>query len=964
MDRFSLDDVGEQFRTDMAGVLDAIGGGLAAIGPVDCAAAARVEELRRRLGGITDGCHTISGSSSLVAAVALDAGARQLRRLAEEARLALDQMAAAAERFRLLGESAVAGVGDLRAILDLEMARDRGGADALSARLATRAVRALSGEEPTPAPVATGAALEIAGGSEGFAFSDEPAASAPGAEPQAGDFAFAPDEVPAAAPAAAPVASQRAAPDLDPAIVEAFAQEAAELLDGMDANALALDQGSAPAPIVRELFRAYHTLKGSANTVGLTRLGALAHRMEDALDAPAAVGRGRELGGLLLRMQGAMRSTLASGAVPPEAVAIEADIARMVAGAGPSVAADPAAAAPEEAVAGDGQRFLRVPTRHLDSLMDLAGELLISRSRLDARVAGLAAMQSDLLASRARLLGTVDGFRERNEFAGLDGRRLAVGAGVGPGGDGRFSDLELDRYDEVHILSRSLGEISNDIGELQGQIQRTIGELGEDADAFGRVVDGIQGEITRARMVPVGQLFTRLQLVARDAAAHAAKGVRMEVSGGDVALDKTIVDGIYAPMMHLVRNAVAHGIEEDELRAAAGKPVDGTITLSARHEGGQMVIEIADDGGGLDLAALHRRGVAMGAIAADAPLDSDAVRQLVFQPGLSTSATTDEVSGRGMGCDAARREVQRLNGALRVGSRPGGGTTFTIVVPLTLAISRALLVRERGARYAVPMNFVERILDLGQSACVTSAGITRIAYRDAQLPLLALSTILSGAAPARGLDGPGLVLRLGDQRWVLLVESVARQDDIVVSGLGDLLGGHPLFSGVTVSGDGGLVPILDVPGLLADESTRLLAPSPVMAVVDAVPARAAHDGAGRVLFVDDSLSVRKVAELHLRALGVEAVLAVDGADALARLRQESFAMVFTDLEMPRLNGFDLLRELRFIPAWRELPVVVVTSRSADKHRQLAENLGANGYLVKPFTREGLGAFIERWVHRP
>jgi chemosensory pili system protein ChpA (sensor histidine kinase/response regulator) len=615
---------------------------------------------------------------------------------------------------------------------------------------------------------------------------------------------------------------------------------------------------------------------------------------------------------------------------------------------------------------GEARRSLRVAADQLDRLMRLAGELVITRARLAARVSALNLAQSELATSRARLVATVEGFRARNEFVGLAGDRGRTALAPAPLAGNRteelFTDLELDRYEDIHVLARSLTEITGDMGELQGQIQRAIGDIGEDADRLGRAVGGIQSEITRARMVPLQPLFARLHLAVQDAAARAKLSLHVDLHGGGTTLDGSIVEGLHGPLTHLVRNAVAHGIEELDARRLAGKPPLGRITIAARQLGGQIVLTVADDGRGLDLAALHRKGVAMGLIEPVQPIDSEVVRNLVFASGLSTADGVDAVSGRGLGCDAARDGIVRLGGTLTVASEPGNGTVFTITLPLTLAITRALLVKAGDDLLAVPMNFIERILDLEHERLSQVAGQRRLAHGDGEIRLLDLAAALGQREQLPPAVGAALLVRLGEQRFAVQVDGLLRQEDVVVSGLGDLLTGHPLFAGVTLiagTGGTGLVPIVDLPGLLAGTGGRHSLRQ-VGANRGARPSTAAAR-LHRVLFVDDSLSVRKVAEQHLRTLGVEPVLAVDGEDALSKLREGPIGMIFTDLEMPRMHGYDLLRELRFLPAFRALPVVVVTSRSGDKHRQLAEQLGANGYLPKPFTPDQLRDALERWL---
>lgn len=939
MDAFSIDDVSEHFRADIGGVLAAVAPRLAAIAAAEVRGAG---EPRADLEAVDDACHTISGSAALVGATGLVAANAAIQRLVAGTRDALMDLDAAARRLRSLAEGAAAALPDLERLLDLELARRRGDADTLAAAIGARADRLLAGmPEPVPTPVEE---------EPGFDFADEPAVPRPAAPDDEGPlFALTEDD-------ASP-------PGIDDIVREAFTQEAGELLDAMDRHALDLEHGAPAGPAIRELFRSWHTLKGSANTVGLTGIGAAAHRAEDELEGwdPAAIDV-HAASTALLRVQRALRQALDGGAMPdPEWVAGELARARSPRTATTAIARpDTEIHVPAAADAHDPRRSLRVASDQLDRLMRMAGELVITRSRLSARLAGLGETQRELSASRGRLLATVDGFRARNEFAGLDGGRTRIAVRAGRGGriEDLFSELELDRYEDIHVLSRSLSEITGDIGELQGQIQRAIGDIGEDAESLGRAVGEIQGEITRARMVPLEALFARLHLAVQDAAERGGMAVRVDLAGGTTALDKAIVDGIHGPLTHLVRNAVAHGIEAAEDRILAGKPPDGRIAIAAHQEGGQIVITVADDGQGLDLGKLRERGVRMGLLDPTTPLDAEAVIQLVFAPGLSTSERADEVSGRGFGCDVARAEIQRLGGTVTVASRAGAGTTFTVTLPLTLSISRALLVRAGEGRFAVPMNFVERIIDLEQAKVSLSGGVRRVAQGDEEIRLIDLAAALGLREDDGTALGAALVVRLGEQRWAVRVDGLLRQEDVVVSSLGELLSGHPLFAGVTFAGGAGLVPIVDLPGLLAPGVGAVpRRAAPVAPKPKALPA----PGLRRVLFVDDSLSVRKVAELHLRALGVEPVLAVDGEDALAKLRQEPVAMVFTDLEMPRMHGYDLLRELRFIPAHKDLPVVVVTSRAGDKHRALADQLGANGYLTKPFTPEQLRDALARWV---
>ncbi len=797
----------------------------------------------------------------------------------------------------------------------------------------------------------------------------------------------------------------------EPELWRAFTNECSELLDAIERETLELEQSDSPKDRMRSLLGHYHTLKGVVNTLGLTPTGAMIHRIEDFLEEVlrrAVVPSVRAIASLLLQVQTEIRKNLRQapgGWVETSMAAIEAKVTRLLAG---SVVEDRSrgseasvhSGASSEALAhasgtdGSERRFIKVATERLDVLMNLTGELVVSRSRLLSKMTELRTLQTELGRGGKRLVETVDAFRRENEFANLDGRRTAPALPPLPVSIRRtddvaqpaawtgFSDLELDRYDDVHVLSRSLAEITSDFQELYTQFQRGVSTLTDDSDVFGGIISGIQNEVTRARMVPLEVLFARLRLPIRDAAARDAKDVRVMTRGEDVSIDKTIADALFQPMLHLVRNCVAHGVERAKLRDKTGKAATGTITLAARQESGQIVIEVADDGAGLDLEALRERGIAMGLVSADVPVSDPSIKELVFAPQLSTQRQAGAVAGRGVGCDVVRRAIERLSGTIRVESARGRGTVFVVTLPLTLAITKALIVRHKHQMFALPLYFAERIIESQEQRVVDSAGHRRIKLDDSFVPVRTLGEVLTGASPSSADDGPVIVLRVGDQRLTLQVDEVLGQEEVVVKNLGTLLTGHPLFAGVTIRGTGDLVLIIDVPELvdLGGTAARTTVVNGAAARTTMVNGEAAHAhpehdlpltprtkasestrSRVRVLFVDDSLSVRKVAEMNLKALGVDVTLAVDGLDALNKLREETFDLVFTDLEMPRMHGYELIRELRFLPAYADLPILVVTSRSGQKHRDQARALGATEYMTKPFTAQSLEAAIKRWA---
>ncbi|MGE0869967.1 MAG: Hpt domain-containing protein [Kofleriaceae bacterium] len=963
---------------------------------------------------------------------------------------------------------------------------------------------------------------------------------------------------------------------------EAFLGEAAELCDEIDRILNTIDRTSDPRSGLRTLLRHYHTLKGAANTAGLAPMGAEIHVVETFLEKETEAKVLSPLGlvaSALGDVQRRMRKNLVraqqQGVVDAGAAQVQYVLSNLGATShAPSTVApstgswlgsgDPAwssqhdssasqigssrrASSRDESEAGSEmtegveRRYIRVPVERLDGLMNMVGELVVSRSRMVARLEALKNIYADDDGRRKNIVTIVDAFAAQNAFAGIDGkskmRRGKKAAGdegaeastqgldhdtdvhakpVTPKWMPEFGALEMDTYEEIHILSRRLTEAANDVSESAAAINTELVSLADDADTISGIVSGLQGEITRARMVPLETVFSRLYLPVRDAATREAKGVDVITRGETVAIDKAMADALYGPMLHLVRNSVAHGVESEEVRRRNGKPPRGTIALSARQESGQIIIEVSDDGAGVDTERLRKVGIERGLLSPGISADDPAVLDLMFVSGVSTSKQVGDVAGRGVGCDVVRRAVERLNGDIRATTTRGVGTVFTISLPLTMSITQAVMVRDGDRVLAIPMHFAERIVEPDPNLILTSLDRRRINVEGELLPMRSAAELF-GEQPHDNV-GAILVCVVGDNAFALEVESVVAQEEIVVKHLGEVLHGHPLFAGVTLRGDGELALILDVPSIMttvveraasmpqviqqsapaaqpmmkeraelhplaapkkggaaseapsADASARApgaagsaaagstasapamaagsvaqstdgakpvapvapgrpgapgakpTTPPPVPAPKGAIGAKAATPGAAptapahakggtpvapgtkpgvgtpgakgpatpppvpgkvppiggkkpdapavqptgpiKVLFVDDSLSVRKVAEKALQSIGgLDVTTAVDGQDALEQLRVNTFDLVFTDLEMPRLHGFELIREMRFVPAYQNIPVVVVSSRSGAKHIEHAISMGASEYLTKPFTAEGLAQAIKKWVKR-
>lgn len=756
-------------------------------------------------------------------------------------------------------------------------------------------------------------------------------------------------------------------------ILAFFIQEADENLQIIETNLLRWEKDFSDTEAAGEIYRMAHSTKGAANSMGLVRIGRIMHSVEELFER-AKTGRVEgdprrwfDLTFRVIDVVRALGAELKTGRHLPAnetaAAALHADLLAFLEAPvavahsrSHSVAAQPASApaevAPEAAepetradrAESAATSVVRIESERLDHLMNLIGELVISRSRIDRKIAEFGRLRDELNRSRSRLEGTLREFQDRFAYTGRNAARPAVDAARPDG----FSDLEFDRYDDLNILTRSLMEIGADSALAINSINKHFHAFGEEADEISRVTSRLQGEITRVRMVPLKVTLQRLQRAVRDAAGKLGKSVDFRPVGGDVRVDKLVGEKAWTPLLHLVRNAVAHGVESADARRRAGKPEQGLVSVIARQEASQVVIEVADDGAGLDYARIREVGIRRGLLRPDAQVTEAELAELIFQPGFSTKAAVDEVSGRGVGLDAVREEISRINGTVQLRSEPGRGCTFIIRLPLTLAINQALFFRVDGETYAIPLAFIERVTITGQGA-TEELGDKRVARDEKGIPVPVVP--LARALGIAENESTGAVLmfcRYGDQRIVLPVDVILHKGDIVVKPLGRLLEGHPLFSGATVAGDGAVVLILDL-GALAGR--RVVTPANHGALAAAGTAQESRKR--RVLVVDDSLSVRKVCENHLREAGYEVDTAKDGLDGLEHMRRNPPDLVFTDLEMPRLNGFEMLGEMRRDPALAAIPAIFITSRDAEKHRARARELGAGGYIIKPFTKEDL-----------
>jgi chemosensory pili system protein ChpA (sensor histidine kinase/response regulator) len=799
-------------------------------------------------------------------------------------------------------------------------------------------------------------------------------------------------------------------------VLEFFVPEAEEHLQTVTECLLALE-GSPNLEEINRLFRSMHTIKGSAAQVGLHRLSAVAHRVEDLIGQlrDGALHPSAEIVDICLEsvdvlkkflhrqwagdleMRAAVDPLLARIAeYVPEGAAetVSEGAAAANADSGASEAAAPTAAAKRTKQAPLPQaKSVRISLDRLDRMMNAVGELVINRTRMVGRLAELTKLVEILNFSKSRLSGKVSEFQEKHEFSRI--RPSLLSGPFAPQMDTfrppftsmpqmissdslEFSELEMDRYDDFSILSRSLTEISADVNVVLTQLEGFMGRVDSDIDEFTKLAHHLQDEITAARMVPIGNLYTRLSRTVRDAANATGKPIELSLEGSNTELDNNIIQHVSDPLIHLVRNAVAHGVEEPQTRQRAGKSEKGHISVRAYHRGNHIFIEVEDDGRGIDYDGVRQRVVEMGAMSpvAAAELSERELREFLFRPGFTTASSMSELAGRGVGLDVVRANVHALNGEIEVRSEPGHGACFTVKVPLTLIISQALFVRCGKSTFALPLAVVEEIRRLKPSEIEDVGGKLLTRVRDVVTEVVRLDVQL-GLAQLEPINGyfHMVIVKVAGRQVGVVVEEVLGKDEIVIKNLGDYLRGVKLFPGTTIAPDGSLILLIDLNRLASAETAernallssspaaRVFAPGAEAVAAGSIPSEAVDAVVDErvVVVADDSISVRKFVGRMLEKAGYRVKLASDGLEASEIVAQIGCHLVVTDLEMPRMNGYELMSHLRQDPVLRKIPVLVVTSRAGAKHRDRAMKEGASAFLTKPVQEDQLIATVESLI---
>jgi chemosensory pili system protein ChpA (sensor histidine kinase/response regulator) len=651
---------------------------------------------------------------------------------------------------------------------------------------------------------------------------------------------------------------------------------------------------------------------------------------------------------------------------------------------------------------------VRIPVRQLDRVNDLFGELTIERNGLGLHLERLRNLMENLgrrvgalEQSNARLRTASDtvttqgavprgmksflmswsGDSDRDPLGGpvylsdhnhvfppVDGEELGL--------NGRFDALEMDRYSDLHLLSMEVMETIVQIQEISSDIGLTLEDTDQTARELNQTSKQLQTNLTRIRMRPLSELVGRFSRSLRDLSLQYGKLVELKVLGKGTLIDRSILEALSDPLMHLVRNAFDHGIEDPATRTAQGKPPQGVIEIKAAHRGNQTIITVSDDGNGINLNKIRARAEAMGLDGGLlAAASSDELLSLIFEPGFSTADQVTALSGRGVGMDVVRNNLKKIRGDIRVDTQPGRGTTFTLCVPFTLSVARVLLVESNSMLLAFPTDVIEELLLLNTQQVLKTPGSEVLNWDGDMVPLTRLGSWLTFHCPRRVTTPEGvasiseptvLMISQGDQLVGLQVDRCWGEREVAIRQVEGSLAMPPGMSSCTILGDGKVVPLIDVSELLrwiascgrSISSDRNLDPMTQL-VGDAdqdppPPIFIPPSQKDTILVVDDSINVRRFLALALEKAGYLVEQAKDGQDAVEKLLGGlTVSAVICDIEMPRLDGYGFLARIKSDPVLAELPIAMLTSRSGDKHRQLAITLGAAAYFSKPYNEREL-----------
>jgi len=834
-----------------------------------------------------------------------------------------------------------------------------------------------------------------------------------------------PVTVSTSAPTPARDAGETVEENLDPELLEIFLEEGTDIMAAIEESLTKWRSDRTDRASVAELKRQLHTLKGGARMAGAMTMGDLGHHTESLLGEVES-GRVHADTGMMdlldevhdalvtmidqmqnhkpvsvfaattakvlarLGMEPAVRTPSvevpvdrrhetvvndAPAVLEPVETATPEPVVRHVAPAAvveareADIARRPEGEEITEGTGTDRRGQVRVRTALLNELVNYAGEVSISRSRMEQQIFGLRENLAELNRNTTRFRDQIRELEIQSESQ-IMARAQEFASQLGED----FDPLELDRFSSLQTLSRSLAESLHDLFTIRSNLENYASQAETVLIQQARINTELQEGLMRTRMISFATQGARLRHIVRQTARELGKRVELDLIGAEVEVDRTVLDRMIGPFEHMIRNALDHGLESEAERKRAGKSEIGHIRIQASHEGSEIVLRFADDGAGLDIAAIRRKAIERGLMNASTNLSDDELIQFILVAGFSTANKVTQLSGRGVGMDVVHNEVKQLGGSITVDTRRGVGTSFIIRLPLTLSISQALMVRVSEQLYAIPLSSVVNILEVpvDQLNSIQMGRRPLLNWQDQVYPFMHLAVRLGiQPQPPAGRKVPVLLGRSGGRQVAIQVDGLAGTREVVIKPLGAQLAGIEGLGGATILGDGSVVLILDVPGLwLTEEGMHIVrdlqgeemigsavqkgAEPPIAAEIEA-PAPVRRNAV--VMVVDDSITVRKVTQRHLQKRGIDVLLAKDGVDAVEQLRDQVPDVMLVDIEMPRMDGYELTSRVRSDSRLKQVPIIMITSRAGDKHRDKALALGVNEYMTKPYQEDELFARI-------
>ncbi|TVT93052.1 Hpt domain-containing protein [Pseudomonas sp. RGB] len=763
-------------------------------------------------------------------------------------------------------------------------------------------------------------------------------------------------------PANTPTEPETAA--ADPELLDIFLEEAADILDSSSSALLRWQAEPSNRQEVETLLRDLHTLKGGARMVEIGPIGDLAHELEFLYEGLSAglLAPSPELFALLQGCHDRLAQMIdaVAGGLPVGSVDKLIKRIRSLVHPGDEPLAPVALPAGKaEAAVDPGADMVKISADLLDDLVNLAGETSIFRGRIEQQV-------NDARIALNEVETTIE--RMRDQLRRLDtetqGRILSrQQAEAERLGYEEFDPLEMDRHSQLQQLSRALSESASDLLDLKETLDRRNGDAHNLLQQQARINTELQEGLMRTRMVPFERMLPRLKRIVRQVAEELGKDVEFVVGNAEGEMDRNVLERMVAPLEHMLRNAVDHGLESREARVLAGKPEKGRISLDLTHEGGDIVFDMRDDGAGVPLDAVRRKAIKRGLLAPDQDMSDRDVLQFILQPGFSTAEKITQISGRGVGMDVVHEEVRQLGGSMFIDSTPGAGVHFRIRLPFTVSVNRALMVQCADDQYAIPLNTIEGLVRVlpHELAGHYQQDPPRYEYAGQRYELFYLGDLLHTVARPRLLGQyqpvPVLLVQCNERRVAVHVDAMAGTREIVVKGLGPQFAGVQGLSGATILGDGRVVLIIDLLAHIRARQPALPAQSVDAPLIlnDPLKKRPLL-----VLVVDDSVTVRKVTSRLLERNGMNVLTAKDGIDAIALLEEHTPDLMLLDIEMPRMDGFEVAIQVRNDPRLMRLPIIMITSRTGQKHRDRAMAIGVNDYLGKPYQESVLLESIAYW----